>query len=253
MGLGLDALTMDEAVAVIMTRLERSSGGYVMTPNLDNLRGVRRNPDLWEIAQQADLRVADGRPLVWASRLQGTPLPTRVAGSDLIFATSEAAAAAGRSVFLLGGSPGTAERAASELRRRYPSLIVAGTHCPPLGFETRPDEIVELTRELRTARPDIVLIGMPFPKAGDLVRSIRRDFPSTWFLGLGISFSFVCGDIQRAPHWMQRLGVEWLHRLVQEPRRLGRRYLLEGLPFALALMGHSLAARLRGSARRPTT
>lgn len=249
MGLGLDAVTMDGAVSRVMSELDRASGGYVMTPNLDNLRGVLRSPQLWQLAEQADLRVADGRPLVWASRLQGTPLPTRVAGSDLIFSISAAAAQRGRTVFLLGGSPGTADRAADELRRRYPGLTIAGTHCPPMGFESRVDAMKDLLVELHLANPDVVFIGMPFPKAGDLVRRIREEFPATWFLGLGISFSFVCGDIQRAPSWMQRLGLEWLHRLIQEPRRLGRRYLVEGLPFAVALMRHSVEVRLRSAAR----
>lgn len=200
------------------------------------MRSIRRDPLLRAQSLAATIRVADGMPLIWASKVQGSQLPARVAGSDLITTVSAAAADAGRSIFLIGGDPGTADAAASILRQRYPALAVTGTHCPPHGFESDPDQLRRVRARLAEAAPDFVYVGLPFAKASLLVDHARTALPHAWFLGLGISFSFLCNDVSRAPGWMQRTGLEWLHRLGQEPRRLYRRYLLEGLPFAALLL-----------------
>lgn len=250
MGLPLDGYTADGAVQHLMAQSSAGRGGYVMTPNLDNLYALKRDPELMDRALAAELRVADGMPLLWASRIKGSPLPGRVAGSDLIFSLADAMAKTGSRLFLLGGEPGTAERAADVLARRSPGLQIAGTHCPPFGYEDRPAEMARIREVLVSSAPDFVYVGLPFPKASRLIAELRSSLPETWFLGLGISFSFVCGDIQRAPAWMQRLGLEWLHRLCQEPRRLARRYLIEGGPFALRLFWVSfLESRADRSAR----
>lgn len=249
MGLPLHDLTLRGAVERLIAESTAGRGGYVMTPNLDNLYALTKDPDLMDRALSAELRVADGMPLVWASRIKGQPLSARVAGSDLILALTDAIAEGGRSLFLLGGEPGTADRAAQALRHRAPGLRIAGTHCPPFGYERRPQDLAEMRDRLRAAAPDFVYVGLPFPKASALIADLRRTLPHTWFLGLGISFSFVCGDVQRAPGWMQSVGLEWAHRLLQEPRRLARRYLLEGGPFALRLFWNSYrdSRALRGS------
>ncbi|HTW12052.1 MAG TPA: WecB/TagA/CpsF family glycosyltransferase [Solirubrobacteraceae bacterium] len=249
MGLPLDGLTLTGAVDHLIAESAAGRGGYVMTPNLDNLYALTHDPDLMDRALAAELRVADGMPLVWASRIKGRPLPGRVAGSDLILTLTDEIAQTGDRLFLLGGEPGTADRAAGELRRRAPGLTVAGTHCPPFGFEGRSGDLAEIRDRLQAADPDFVYVGLPFPKASALIADLRRTLPRTWFLGLGISFSFVCGDVQRAPGWMQSLGLEWAHRLIQEPRRLARRYLIEGGPFALRLFWNSYldSRALRGS------
>jgi N-acetylglucosaminyldiphosphoundecaprenol N-acetyl-beta-D-mannosaminyltransferase len=239
MGLPLHGLTPSGAVAHLIAESAAGRGGYVMTPNLDNMYALTRDPDLMDRALEAELRVADGMPLLWASRIKGRPLPGRVAGSDLILELADAIARSGGSLFLLGGKPGTAGRAGEELRRRAPGLNVVGTYCPPFGFERDPREVDEIRARLVAADPQFVYVGLPFPKASQLIADLRRSLPGTWFLGLGISFSFVCGDISRAPGWMQKLGLEWLHRLIQEPRRLARRYLVEGGPFALRLFWNS--------------
>lgn len=245
-GLAIDAYTAETLIDRLMSDADRNVGGYLMTPNLDNLRGVSVDHDLMARAQMADIRVADGMPLLWASRIQRTPLPARVAGSDLIFLVSEACAPRSKSVYLLGGAPETAEIAAEALRARFSRLIVSGTYCPPPGFERDPQEIKHIRAILTEADPDFVFIGLPFPKASTVVATLRSSLPATWFLGLGISFSFVCGDVVRAPRWMQRTGLEWLFRLRQEPARLARRYLIEGPPFLLRLLATSLVRRYSG-------
>jgi N-acetylglucosaminyldiphosphoundecaprenol N-acetyl-beta-D-mannosaminyltransferase len=252
MGLPLHALTSENVIRHMIDASLAGDGGYVCTPNLDNLLAVSRDSELHARAMSADIRVADGMPLVWASRIKGDPLPGRVAGSDLILTLADEIAAVGSRLFLLGGEPGTADRAAATLCERSPGLKIAGTYCPPHGYEHSEQETARLCAAVVVAQPDFVYLGLPFPKASALAAELRQSLPQTWFLGLGISFSFVCGDVERAPAWMQNTGLEWLHRLRQEPRRLARRYLLEGGPFALRLFWTSYRER-RAAARISAT
>jgi N-acetylglucosaminyldiphosphoundecaprenol N-acetyl-beta-D-mannosaminyltransferase len=243
MGLDFDALTETEAVDTILDSLEEGQGGWVVTPNLEYLRAYQLADDIQREFDSADLVVPDGMPLLWASRLKNEPLPGRVAGSDLIWSLSRAAASRGPSLLFFGGQPGTAEAAAARLRREYPGLRVRGAICPPHGFELDQAAIAAVAREAAALRPDIVFVGLPLAKYLLVARALRRELPRAWVIGVGVSFSFVSGDIARAPGWLQHLGLEWLHRLAQEPRRLFRRYVIEGLPFALRLLAYSALVR----------
>jgi N-acetylglucosaminyldiphosphoundecaprenol N-acetyl-beta-D-mannosaminyltransferase len=235
-GLDFDALSEQQVVARIVGDLADGRGGWVVTPNIDICRRLRHDPAARELVSGASLVVADGMPLVWASRLRGDPLPERVAGASLIFTLSAAAAASGKSVYLLGGEPGVPRRAADALIRRYRSLLVAGTCAPPFGFDRRPGEIEAIAAKLAQAKPDIVFVGLGFPKQERLIAALAPGLPAAWFIGCGAAIPFAAGTLPRAPHWMQPLGLEWVHRLISEPRRLFRRYLVDDLPFALRLL-----------------
>jgi N-acetylglucosaminyldiphosphoundecaprenol N-acetyl-beta-D-mannosaminyltransferase len=243
MGLDFASVTERDTIDHVLDRLAEGRGGWVCPANLDVLRQWHGSAEVRDLVSVADLVVADGMPLIWAGGLRGTPLPERVAGSTLILSLSAAAADAGASIFLLGGSPGTAELAVEKLVALNPKLRVAGTICPPFGFEQDPDWLIRIERTLLDARPDIVWVGLGFPKQERLIVQLRSRVPGTWFVSCGVSFSFVAGEIQRAPKLVQRLGLEWLHRLVQEPGRLYRRYLVHGLPFLLALLSSALINR----------
>jgi N-acetylglucosaminyldiphosphoundecaprenol N-acetyl-beta-D-mannosaminyltransferase len=235
-GLDFDALSERQVVARIIGDSDDGQGGWVVTPNIDICRRLRRDPAARALVSGASLVVADGMPLVWASRLLGDPLPERVAGASLIFTLSEAAAASGKSVYLLGGKPGVPARAAAALGRRYPGLLVAGVHSPPFGFEREPGEIEAIAARLARAKPDIVFVGLGFPKQERLIAAVAPGLPAAWFIGCGAAIPFAAGTLPRAPHWMQPLGLEWVHRLISEPRRLFRRYLMDDVPFALRLL-----------------
>jgi N-acetylglucosaminyldiphosphoundecaprenol N-acetyl-beta-D-mannosaminyltransferase len=238
------------AIGHVIRQLQAGRGGWVVTHNLDHLRRLERDAAFAALCRSASLRVADGMPLVWASRIQGQRLPGRVAGSSLINTLSAAAAEVGMSIYLLGGNPGTAERAGEILAQRYRGLRLAGAACPAVGFEADAAYVERLKRELIAAAPDIVYVGLGSPKQERLIAELAPLLPEAWFLGVGISFSFVCGEVIRAPRWVQRAGLEWLHRLIQEPGRLFRRYLIQGLPFAARLMISALRRRVlppRGS------
>jgi hypothetical protein len=137
-------------------------------------------------------------------------------------------------------------------RARFPDLAVRGVACPPRGFERDPRDVEAIARRVAACSPDIVFIGLPLNKHLVMGRSLRRLAPDAWLVGVGVSFSFVSGDIRRAPRWVQRAGLEWAHRLAQEPRRLFRRYVVEGIPFAARLLAYSALARaLSALAMRP--
>jgi N-acetylglucosaminyldiphosphoundecaprenol N-acetyl-beta-D-mannosaminyltransferase len=244
MGVPMAAVTERQACRRVVAAAQEGHGSWTVTANLDHLRRHRAEPVAQLLIESADLVVADGAPLIWASRLAGAALPQRVAGSNMIWGMAREAAAAGISVYLLGGDPGVADKAAGVLRDRHPDLRVAGTYCPPFGFEHDRGELELIEQAVEEAAPDLVLVGLGFPKQDLLIQRLRQALPSASFVGVGISFSFVAGEVARAPVWTQRLGIEWLYRLVQEPRRLGRRYLVDGLPFALSLFGSALGHRL---------
>lgn len=247
-GLPFVASTVPQLTAHIVGEAGAARGGWVVTPNIDILRRWRVDPAFRALVADATIFTADGRPIVWASQLQGTPLPTRLTGSDLFVALMAAAADAGLRIALIGGNEGTAEAAAARL---IPEAVAAGRVrclCPPFGFEQKPEEMARLETLLTNWQPQIVFIGLGSPKQEKLIARLRALAPRAWYLGVGVSFSFVAGDVKRAPGWMQRSGLEWVHRLVQEPGRLARRYLVDGIPFAAGLLWRSATRRGRGSA-----
>src|SRR5204863_1937348 len=150
---GVELHAIDEAAAInhILDELDAGFGGFVVTPNPDHLRRCGDDVSFSALVAEADLVLADGMPLVWAARLQGTPIPARVAGSDMIWSLSAAASQKGRSVFLLGGAPGTADAAARSLKEKSAELNIAGTHCPPLGFENDDAQIAHIVEKLQAA------------------------------------------------------------------------------------------------------
>jgi N-acetylglucosaminyldiphosphoundecaprenol N-acetyl-beta-D-mannosaminyltransferase len=247
-GLAIDRISESETVRHAMEGVRDRRGGWICPTNLDVLRQVVTSPELRSLVEDADLVVADGMPLLWASRLQGAALPERVAGSSLIHTLAHAAARQGASVFLLGGDPGVAERAAARLRSDIAGLEVRGTLAPPVGFERDAARVAEIRSELRAARPDIVYVALGFPKQERLIRELREELPGAWFVSVGASFAFVAGELERAPRWMQRVGLEWLHRLAQEPGRLAARYLVDGIPFLVWVLAASARRRARAVA-----
>ena len=218
-------------MAALAALAQGDASSYAVTANVDHVVRLSRHPELRSLYTKADLVVADGMPLIWASRLLRRRLPERVAGSDLFPALSAEAARRGLSVFLLGGAPGTAERAAQVLRDRHPALRIVGTYCPDFGFEHDDVECQRIERTVRESGADILFVGLGSPKQELWIEAHRQACGAKLSVGIGISFSFTCGDVSRAPKWVQNAGLEWVHRLVQEPGRLWKRYLLKDVAF----------------------
>lgn len=236
LGMPLDVVTIDETLDHLVRLARGDRAAYVVTANVDHVLRYRRCPDLRPLYSQADLVVADGTPLVWASKLLGKRLPERVAGSDLFPALCQRAAEADLSVYFLGGAPGSAIAAADVLQKRHPRLRVVGTYCPDYGFERDSGECTRIVDHIRQAGPDILFVGLGSPKQEQWIDAYREACGVKLSMGIGISFSFVCGHVTRAPRWIQRLGLEWAHRLVQEPRRLWKRYLVVDAAFVFLVV-----------------
>ncbi len=248
--LQVSRLTRVECAALLLRELAAGRGGWLLTANLDNLSLCERDPSYLSLCREASLVVADGMPLVWASRLQRTALPERVAGSDLISQLCAGAARAGRSVYLLGGAAGVAEAAARVLGERHPGLHVCGVAAPP-GFERDAGALARVAAGVRAAQPDFVFVALSKPNQEQQIAALRRELPHAWFIGVGITFSFLAGRVRRAPPWMQERGLEWLHRLIQEPRRLSRRYLVRDASVGLRLLGAAALRRAGATRSRP--
>jgi N-acetylglucosaminyldiphosphoundecaprenol N-acetyl-beta-D-mannosaminyltransferase len=240
MGVRIDCVTEKQVIARVVASIRDGIGGWVVTPNVDHLRILSERPDLLATVNEASLKIADGMPLIWASRIQGTPLPERVTGAGLTASLAAAAAKVGASIFLLGGNPGDGEAASAVLGRLNPGLKIAGILCPPHGFENDSLQMTEIGNALRSAKPDLVYTCFGFPKDPLVISALRQHLPSAWFLGLGGSLAIVSGRTKRAPRWMQRIGIEWLWRLGLEPRRLFRRYIVNDIPFAIRLLTNAL-------------
>jgi N-acetylglucosaminyldiphosphoundecaprenol N-acetyl-beta-D-mannosaminyltransferase len=249
--LGLSIAVCDSAALLdhLFDALDRGEGGWLVTANLDILRRAVLDADARSLYGAADLRVADGMPLVWASQLLGVPLPERIAGSSFTSEVAERAALRGRSLYLLGGASGAAEGARASLERTYPSLRILGTSSPFVSSPVTDPEVREILESVSTP-PDILLVGFGSPKQEHVIRALRAHWPRTWMIGIGITFGFLAGQVRRAPEWMQRSGTEWVHRMVQEPDRLVRRYLVDDLPFAALLFADALRTRALGVVRK---
>jgi N-acetylglucosaminyldiphosphoundecaprenol N-acetyl-beta-D-mannosaminyltransferase len=250
-GVQIDNLDEQGVINHILEERLTLRGGWMINPNVDVLRQVHADTELQSLVKQANLVIADGTPLIWASRIRKTPLAERVPGSQLIWSLSGAAAERCVSVFLLGGTTGVAERAGLALRLRYPNLKLAGTHCPPFGFESDAEQMQAIFTAVESSSPGIVFCGLGFPKQERLMAILASRFPGMWFIGSGASLTMAAGDVPRAPEWMQSVGLEWLYRLVQEPRRLFSRYIIHDIPFALRLMLSSLRDRQSDPASAP--
>jgi N-acetylglucosaminyldiphosphoundecaprenol N-acetyl-beta-D-mannosaminyltransferase len=243
-GMPLANIDSRQLVDHLFTSLARGQGGWLVTANLDFLRRHVKDPESRDIYAGADLRVADGMPLVWASRLRGTPLPERVAGSSLVIPICQRAAQDGRSVYLLGGDPQAARVAAQKLVDAAPGLKVAGISSPWVSVPPTSAELDAIATELLASKPDVVLVAFGSPKQEHVIHQLRARLPQAWWIGVGISLSFIAGHVRRAPPLVQALGLEWVHRLVQEPQRLFRRYVIEDLPFAVELFGRAAIERV---------
>lgn len=230
----VDVVTFAEALDAVERLVVARDGGFVFTPNVDHVVTVEDNPEFASAYARASLSLADGMPIVWASRLLGQPLPERVAGSDLIMPLLERAGLKGWRVYFLGAGPGVAEKAAVIARERWGTNVV-GTDAPMVNLSDTA-QIDRIADQLKQARPDLVLMAFGAPKQELLIDRIAERVKPAVLLGIGAGLDFIAGTISRAPELMRRAGLEWLYRLSQEPGRLWRRYLVNDPKFLVILL-----------------
>jgi N-acetylglucosaminyldiphosphoundecaprenol N-acetyl-beta-D-mannosaminyltransferase len=230
-GVMIDNLTFVEALDAIDSFL--GGGGFhsIVTPNVDHIVKLQEDAEFRCVYDNASLVLADGMPLLWASKYLGTPLCQKISGSDIFPLMCERAEQNHKSVFFLGGRPGAADAASEKMKSRFPNLVIAGTYCPPYGFEHDQEENERIIRMIRETAPDILFVGLGAPKQEKWVEKHRNDLGVPVSIGIGVTFEFVAGMVKRAPVWMQRIGLEWFWRVLNEPKRLFRRYFIDDFRF----------------------
>jgi len=250
-GLPLAPMTLAEAAEATTDLAEAGRPSYFVTANTHYAMLTHEFPELREVNARAAFLVADGAPLVWASRRRGAAaLPERVAGSDLIFQICERAAAKGLSIFLLGGAPGVAEDAGRRLSALYRGLRVAGTACPAFG-DLAPAERESLFDDIRTAGPDILFVALGQPKGELWIAEHHEALGVPVSVQVGAAIDFVAGRVRRAPRGLQRVGMEWAYRMWLEPRRLAPRYARNAL-FLARMLCRELLGTGRFTGKAPT-
>lgn len=224
--------------------IESGRAAYFMTVNLHTSMLIHNSPAMQNVVAAADFVVADGMPIIWASRLRPRRLPERVAGADLVPAICKLAAAKGYRIFFLGGAPGVGEQAANSLKARFPNVQIVGIESPPYR-KTSPVEDAELLDRIRHSRPHILFVALGQPKGEFWVHKHSPSLSGTVCVQIGASLDFLAGKISRAPLWMQRIGLEWLYRLACEPRRLLTRYAQNGLFLARMFVVDAISRKRR--------
>lgn len=234
----IDRLTMEESVNKISSWVESAdyNSHYVVTPNVDHIVKLTKNQQFKVAYKKASLVVTDGRPVVFASKILGKSVPEIVPGSDLvpcIFDYYQEKLNKKLKVFLLGAMPGVAEKAASNINIKWPNVEIVGFFSPKLGFENSKQQSQKMCEIINRTSPDIVVFGVGAPKQEIWSSIYAPKIQSKVILCVGATIDFLAGEKIRAPLWMRKLGLEWLHRVSTEPKRLFKRYSIGAFVFPL--------------------
>jgi N-acetylglucosaminyldiphosphoundecaprenol N-acetyl-beta-D-mannosaminyltransferase len=247
LGVGIDNLSMDAVVETIDGLIEKGGCHQVATANVDFLTKAFDDAELLDILNGCEMVLPDGMPLLWASRILGVPLKERVTGADLVPQLLELSARKKRRIFLLGATEENSRAAAQQIQQQYPDAILCGRYSPPFTSSDRMDDerILELIAE---AKPDILLVAFGNPKQEKWIAKHRARLNVPVCIGVGASIDFLSGKQSRAPQWMQQGGLEWIYRMLSEPRRLTLRYLNDALfllrYLSVQLLANSLQPRV---------
>jgi N-acetylglucosaminyldiphosphoundecaprenol N-acetyl-beta-D-mannosaminyltransferase len=243
LGCPFDAISFSKTESEIRRAILDGRSLQIVPGNIDMVMKARRNSSFAKRLWKADLVIADGQPIVWAASLLREPICGRVSGTDLVWSCAALSAQNGWSIALIGGKGEVAARAAQKMRERYPT---ARLHALPTPMPLCEKENAELVTRIKACRAKIVLVALGAPRQEEWIASHLVESGSLIGIGVGSAFDIISGDRPRAPQWMQDCGFEWFYRMLQEPRRLGRRYLVEDSPF----LYHLALAVLRRNRRR---
>jgi N-acetylglucosaminyldiphosphoundecaprenol N-acetyl-beta-D-mannosaminyltransferase len=232
-----DNITMTECLEKIRDSLGQGNKGFIIAANVDNVLILERDSEFRSAYENAQIVLADGMPLILASRLLGTPLKEKVSGSDLFPSLCRLAAGEGYKLFFLGGEEGVARKAADHFQKSWENLRVVGMYSPPFGFEKNDAENRRIIHLINQARPDILFVALGAPKQEKWMCRHLPELEVVLALGVGASFDFAAGTKKRAPVLWQKASLEWFWRFLQEPRRLFKRYFIDDLfPFAFLVL-----------------
>jgi N-acetylglucosaminyldiphosphoundecaprenol N-acetyl-beta-D-mannosaminyltransferase len=233
LGAPLDAVTFEQTVSLIEEAVNARGRLVIAAGNVDQVMKARRDPQFADLLRRADLVIADGVPLVWAATLLGNPVRGRVSGTDLVRRCAQVSARTGRAVALIGGRPGVAERAARVLEVQYSGARLDAIATP---MPLTDDDSRAMASEIRSRGAAIVLVALGAPRQERWVQTYLDQTGAHVGMGVGSAFDILCGDQPRAPKWMCDHGLEWFYRMILDPRRLVRRYLIDDSPFIFHLL-----------------
>jgi N-acetylglucosaminyldiphosphoundecaprenol N-acetyl-beta-D-mannosaminyltransferase len=250
-GAQVDCYSFNEVVDMTVDRaLTGITPTYIVTPNAQHINNLQKDDLFREIYSKAFLAIPDGMSIVWAAKFLKTPVREKVSGSNLFEKLCEIGASKPLRIFFLGGRPHAAERAAHMLESRYPGLEIVGTYCPDYGFESDPVAVDLINQKIADAAPNLLFVGLGSPKQEKWIYANYRQLKVPVSIGIGVSFEFIAGMVKRAPIWMQNAGLEWLFRLLTEPKRLWKRYVLGNPLFIFLVLRQKLQHSKYQSARR---
>jgi N-acetylglucosaminyldiphosphoundecaprenol N-acetyl-beta-D-mannosaminyltransferase len=234
LGVGVHAVNLDGAARAILGAVESRTKGYVCVTGVHGVMEAQRDPEFRTVLNRALLVAPDGMPTVWVGRLQGYALMQRVFGPDLMSELCARSSENGPRHFFYGGKPGVADELAEKLSRQFPKLRVTGTFTPPFRPLNLQEE-ADLERVMQAAEPDIVWVGLSTPKQEKFMAANISRLPCKVMIGVGAAFDIHTGHLRDAPRWIKNAGLQWAHRLCQEPGRLWKRYLVNNSAFLAAL------------------
>jgi N-acetylglucosaminyldiphosphoundecaprenol N-acetyl-beta-D-mannosaminyltransferase len=230
LGIGVDAVNMATAVEAIASAVAENRKGYVCATGVHGVMEARRNDRVRDALANAMLVVPDGMPTVWMGRLQGLSRMRRVFGPDLMLEIFRAPALTHCRHFLYGGADGVAEQLHTALRRRFPKCHIVGSYTPPFRPLNR-QEHHQLRTLVSRLQPDIMWVGLSTPKQELFMAEYLPTLDTKVMIGVGAAFDYHTGHLKDSPRWVKHLGMQWLHRLAQEPGRLWKRYLVNNPAF----------------------
>jgi N-acetylglucosaminyldiphosphoundecaprenol N-acetyl-beta-D-mannosaminyltransferase len=234
LGVGVHAIDLPTAASIIESAVREGTKGYVCVTGVHGVMEAQRDPEFRHILNHALLLTPDGMPTVWVGRMQGNSTMKRVFGPDLMLEVCRRSAGTGIRHFLYGGNPGVADELAERLRHMFAGIEVVGAFTPPFR-PLEPSEQLALKAQLEIALPDIIWVGLSTPKQEKFMAANFQRLSCKIMVGVGAAFDIHTGHVKDAPQWIKDAGLQWAHRLCQEPRRLWKRYLLNNSAFLAAL------------------
>ena len=236
----IDNLTMNECIAKIENFIVTRSKTYIVTPNVDHIVKLDHDNEFFKAYKHAKMILADGMPIIWTSKLLGTPLKEKISGSDLFPKLCKMSGEKGYKLFFLGGREGVAKQAAVTLQRKINNLKVVGTYSPPFDFEKNQEENEKILKMINILEPDILFVGVGAPKQEKWIYKNIDKLNAIVSIGIGASFDFEAGTVKRAPKFMQKIGLEWFWRFINEPNRLFKRYFIDDSKFIYIILRQML-------------
>jgi N-acetylglucosaminyldiphosphoundecaprenol N-acetyl-beta-D-mannosaminyltransferase len=230
LGVGVHAVNMDDALQVLRTAVEHSQKGLICVTGVHGVMESQRDPRVKSIINKSLLTIPDGRPMMWVGRLTGHDRMTQVTGPDFMLAVCGLSVPLGYSHFLYGGKPGIADELKHCCERKFPGIRIVGTYTPPFRPLTQTEQ-QHLCDMVSDSRPDIIWVGISTPKQEFFMAEYLNQLDTKIMVGVGAAFDLHTGHLKDSPQWVKAAGMQWFHRLLQDPARLWRRYLLNSTSF----------------------